>query len=372
MNNGCAHLLHVFPSFAGGGPEVRTADIINRSTNRFRHTILSLSGDVSGRERLADAEAVACMPVAGSSLWSLARAIRSHRPNLILTYGWGGTDAIAAARLAGIGRVVHAEDGFLDDEIARQKWKRRWARRLVFQAARLLVVPSLALCGVARQTWGVAESRLRYIPNGIDLARFQPPTEEQRAQARHRYGFSEDSIVIGIVGALRPEKNQLRLLKAFAQVAREGAGASLLIVGDGPQMPQLQEAAGASGVAERVVFAGTVRDTSPMYHAMDVLGLSSDTEQMPLSILEGMASGLPVVSTDVGDVREMICDANRRFVAPCDQLAVLSQAIAALAADPTLRRRLGEANRARCEAEFGSERMLSSYFKLYDEFAMAS
>lgn len=372
MNNGPAHLLHVFPAFAGGGPEVRTADIINRSVGRFRHTILSLSGDLSGRERLSDPTPVACLPVANRSLWSLARSIKLQQPDLVLTYGWGGTDAIAAARLAGVRRIVHTEDGFLDDEVGRQKWKRRWARRLVFRAARSLVVPSLLLCRIARSTWGIGESRLRYIPNGIDLDRFRSPDDGQRQESRRRLGLAPDAVVFGIVGALRPEKNQLRLVHAFSEISSSHVNASLLIVGDGPQMPQLRHAARELGIGDRVVFTGAVADTSVVYHAMDVLALTSDTEQMPLSVLEGMASGLPVVSTHVGDVREMVCEVNRRFVVPCSRPAELAQTMSTLATDRSLRLALGEANRRHCEAEFDCQRMLRSYFNLYDEFAMAS
>jgi glycosyltransferase involved in cell wall biosynthesis len=365
-------LLHVFPAFGEGGPEVRTADIINNSRDRFVHKVISLSNIGSGRTRFADESAVAFTACTGSSLLSLAKTIRSQQADLVLTYGWGGTDAIAAARLAGVRRIVHAEDGFLDDEVDRQQWKRQWARRLVFKAAKSLVVPSLSLCEIARTTWRVGQGRLRYIPNGIDVERFQPPTLDRRVAARRFLSVPDDAIVVGIVGALRPEKNQSRLLQAFASIADVIPNSWLVIVGDGPEMASLRHAAASLAATNRVVFSGNVLDTTIYYQAMDLLAISSDTEQMPLSVLEGMASGLPIVSTDVGDVSAMVCEENRRWVVPCSERGRFTEALSTLLNDCQRRAELGDANRRKCVELYDSRRMLQAYIDLYEEFAVAN
>lgn len=361
-------LLHVFPAFGEGGPEVRTAEIINKSCRLFDHHILSLSSVISGRSRLTDADKVARTSRERASLWSLAKDIRSFQPDLVLTYGWGGTDAIASARLAGIRRVVHAEDGFLDDEVRKQKWKRQLARRVVFQAAKSLVVPSQTLGVIAKSVWGVSNKRLRYIPNGIDVNRFHPPTTAERQAAKERIGLPDDATAIGIVGALRPEKNQSRLVRSFIDIASAAPRAWLIIVGDGPEMASLREQARKSGIASRVIFAGIVGDTTAYYHAMSVLAVASDTEQMPLSVLEGMASGLPILSTDVGDVRIMVSDENRSFIVPCDDERQYSEKLLTLVQEDGLRHRLGEANQDRCVELYDGQRMVNEYVELYREF----
>jgi L-malate glycosyltransferase len=364
-----SHLVHVFPAFAGGGPEVRTATIINHTSGSFRHTVLSLNGDLSGRSMLRDCHNLQLIPAETSAIWSLSRVLQRLQPSLLLTYGWGGTDAIAAARLAGISRVVHCEDGFLDDEAFRQKRARRLARTILFRAARALIVPSRTLCQLARSTWRVAERRLRYIPNGVDTARFHAPQLDSRQNARNELRLPQDAIIVGTVGALRPEKNQLRLLRAFADVAPRVPASCLLIVGDGPLLEPMRAEARARSISERVLFAGRVNDPERYYQAMDIFGLSSDTEQMPLAILEAMSCGLPIISTDVGDARTMVAPTNREFiVAPKDE-PEYARSLARLLVDPALRLELGQANRQRCTTDYSLDRMLDAYTALYHEYA---
>jgi hypothetical protein len=124
------HLCHILPSFGTGGPEVRTALVIDASSDAFRHTVIALNGNLGGRTRIHRQEAVSFLePPRGCGLRGLARLLRDLRPDMALTYGWGGTDALLAARLAGIRRVIHAEDGFLPDETIQQRYPRLLARR---------------------------------------------------------------------------------------------------------------------------------------------------------------------------------------------------------------------------------------------------
>jgi glycosyltransferase involved in cell wall biosynthesis len=318
---------------------------------------------------LRDHHGVQLLAVDRRSIWSLSRVLRRLQPHLLLTYGWGGTDAIAAARLAGISRVVHCEDGFLDDETYQQKRRRQLARTVLFRAVQALIVPSQTLCSLARATWKVAERRLRYVPNGVDTVRFHNPEVATCRQIRQELGFPPDAVVVGAVGALRPEKNQLRLLRAFADVAQKIPAARLLIVGDGPLLEPMKTESYERGISERVLFAGRISDPERYYHAMDILGSSSDTEQMPLAVLEAMASGLPVVGTDVGDTRMMVAPENRQLIVDRQNEALYTRSLERLLLDPALRTELGSANRQRCITEYALDRMLDSYTGLYREYA---
>jgi glycosyltransferase involved in cell wall biosynthesis len=153
---------------------------------------------------------------------------------------------------------------------------------------------------------------------------------------------------------------------AFAAVTIKPP-ARLLLVGDGPLRGTLEQQACVRGLAERVHFTGTVIDPRECYRAMDVFALSSDTEQMPLVILEAMATGLPIVSTDVGDVRDMVAPENQGMVVPRDDETAYAARLAILLREPCLRWSLGTANREECQRRFGLKTMIDSYQRLYSD-----
>jgi glycosyltransferase involved in cell wall biosynthesis len=165
------------------------------------------------------------------------------------------------------------------------------------------------------------------------------------------------------VAALRPEKNLARLLRAFALV-RALRPCRLVIAGGGPERAGLEALAGELGVAGEVDFPGHVADTPALYAGFDAFALSSDTEQMPISVLEAMAAGLPVAATDVGDVRAMLAPENGAEVVAQDA-AALAAALAGLLADPARRALLGAANRRRAEADFDQETMFAAWHALF-------
>jgi glycosyltransferase involved in cell wall biosynthesis len=365
------HLCHVFYAFTTGGAEVRTAVLLNALADGFRHTIVALSGDFSGRcrlQRLGDVRMLAAPPRQGAFRYplALARLFRSLQPDLLLTYGWAGTDALAAAWLCSLHRVIHTEDGFPADEIHGQKYGRLLARRLLLRLPRRVVCPSRTLVRVASQEWWLPARSVRYLPNGVDARRFRPASPAEKEAARRRFGCLPGECVIGAVGMLRREKNHARLIRAFAAVAALRPS-RLLLVGDGPLREELGSQARQAGLAERVVFTGTLADPEEAYRAMDLFALSSDTEQMPLSVLEAMSAGLPVVSTDVGDVKAMVGPTNRRFVTPPEREEDFTTGLTELLTRDDGRVTLGEANRARCLAEFELGTMIRAYEQLYHE-----
>jgi glycosyltransferase involved in cell wall biosynthesis len=365
------HLCHVFPAFATGGPEIRTSSLIDSSADEYRHTVISLSGNLSGRNRIRRAEEVTFLDATRGSgqignAIALGRLLKKLQPTLVLTYGWGGTDAAAVARLSGFRRVIHTEDGFLPDESHRQKFKRVLVRRVMLRMAARVVVPSCTLRKIATDIWWLSPRRVCYFPNGIDTQRFSPASPEVIEAARQRVGCRPDEVVIGTVGHLREEKNQLRLLNAFATLASRRP-ARLLILGDGPLRETLVHKAHQLGLAERVHFTGNVSDTVQYYPAMDCLAMSSDTEQMPLAVLEAMGMGLPVVSTDVGDVKDMVSADNRPWVTPLGNEAAYIAALAGMAEDAAARERAGRANREKCVRDYRFGAMLNSYLDLFRE-----
>ncbi len=350
-------LLHVFPSFAVGGAQMRFATLANRLGDRFRHAVVAMDGRKEASALLDPALDIR-FPQVGvvkgdtrGNLWRFRAALRQIAPDLLVTSNWGSIEWAVARIGTGVPHL-HMEDGFGPEERERQLPRRVLARRLLLRRA-TVVLPSRLLWRIATETWRLPQSRLRLLPNGIDLARFVPAGPREGARP----------VVIGTVAALRPEKNVGRLIRAVARLPA-AMPARLVIVGDGSERAALEALAEAQGVGGRVEFAGHRADPAPLYAGFDIFALASDTEQMPLTVLEAMASGLPVAATDVGDIAAMLDAANRPYVVAREDGA-LADALAGLVARSDLRAALGAANRARAEAEFAEADMIAAWRDLF-------
>lgn len=357
-------ILHVFPGFGVGGAQVRTAALMNRFGDAFRHAVVSLDGCFDCAERLLPSvpiETIAFPQREGerlpARLLRIRRAIRAAAPDALVTSNWGSIEWAMANLLPPRLPHLHMEDGFGRDEANGQKSRRVWTRRLVLRRSRVLL-PSLTLLRAARESWHLREPALHYVPNGIDLSRFRP--DGPRADL----GLAGEGPLLGTVAALREEKNVARLLRAVALLRGGGVALRLAVIGDGPERPALEALAAELGIAGMTRFTGHVPDPAAAYRALDLFALSSDTEQMPFSVLEAMATGLAIASTDVGDVRAMVAEANAPQVVPADDEA-LAAAIGALASDAALRASLGAANRARAERDFDQEAMFARHAALW-------
>ncbi len=348
------HILAVFPGFGVGGAQARYAALANAFGDAAQHSLIALNGALGCREKLAAGlhiRFVAAQRHAGmaSAVAAAMATIRSIAPNVVLTSNWGAIEWAIAAKLTGTPHV-HSEDGFGPEERSRQVARRVWTRRVALRASKI-VLPSQTLMRIAGQVWRLPAKNLHFVPNGIDLARFADGAPALMAGVT--------GPVIGTIAALRAEKNIFRLLAAFAAVPAS-FGATLVIVGDGPERAGLQAEAARLGLAARVIFAGHSVTPERWHAAFDVLVISSDTEQMPLAVLEAMAAGKPVVATDVGDVRAMLAAENAEFVTPLEAGA-LAGAISTLLENPVLARAIGAANRARAGQYYDERTMVAAW-----------
>lgn len=356
-------LLHVFPSFGFGGVPIRIAGIITHFGRRFRHSILALDGCIDSASRLDDGLDIRFPTLSidksrgMSNLWRFRRFLNGCRPDLLITYNWGAIEWALVNSIFPICRHVHMESGFGVEEAAGQLRRRVLLRRLALRRTARIVVPSRGLVDLATGPWRCDSAKVSYIPNGVDCTRFAVPPEPDAIP-----GFSKSpaELVVGTVAPLRPEKNLSRLVRAFAPLA-EDHDARLVLVGDGVEKPKLAALAEQLGIADRVVFSGHVEAVERVLGWFDVFALSSDTEQMPNAVLQAMAAGLPVVGTDVGDVKLMLAPENRAFVAPPDDDDRFRAALAALLEQPARRAELGRRNQDHVCAEYSAEKMFRSY-----------
>jgi glycosyltransferase involved in cell wall biosynthesis len=222
------------------------------------------------------------------------------------------------------------------------------------------VLPSRNLYRLALNRWRLPANRVRHVPNGIDCARFAAIADPIAVP-------SGSGPVIGTVAALRPEKNIGRLLRAFRLVL-EKTPCRLVVAGEGRDRAALEQLAGETLPPESVLFIGHIHEVERVYSSLDVFALSSDTEQMPTALMEAMAAGLPAVSTDVGDVSEMVAAANRPFIVPPND-SLFAEALHRLVTDPGMRRTVGAANREAANSHFEIARMFSDYDRLFSSTA---
>jgi glycosyltransferase involved in cell wall biosynthesis len=358
------HLVHVYPNFGFGGVQVRFAALVRGLGERFRHTVVSLGGDYEAAA-LIPANAPVRYAEAPSRSPSMSMRVGRHRamlaelrPDVLLTHNWGAMEVVLANALVGLPHI-HLEDGFGPEEAIQQLPRRIWTRRIALAGSQL-IVPSQTLQTIAIRTWRLDSRRVLHIPNGV-----APLTEHRTALDSLGLDLPVGVPLIVWAGALRAEKNPLRLLRAFARLKDR---AVLLLIGDGPERGAIQEEAARLGLGRHLHLLGRRMDTRDIMMQCQVLALSSDTEQMPFVVLEAMAAGLPVAATDVGDIREMVAEANRAFiVAPCD--SALGGAIGALVGDASLRERIGQANRTRQGELYTLPKMVEAYGAAFERMA---
>ncbi|MGA8550292.1 MAG: glycosyltransferase [Stellaceae bacterium] len=358
------HFLHVFPSFGIGGIPLRMVRVISHFGMALRHTVVALDDDFAAAQHLA-ANLDVCLLARGrvrrglvAALLDGSAVLRRLRPDLLITYNWGAIEWAMADRLWGGARQMHFEAGFGEEEADRQIPRRVWFRRWALTRCVKVVVPSRRLEDLARRVWKLPAPQVAYIPNGVDVERFADPRGAIPGFTRQ-----PGELVIGTVAPLRREKNIGRLLRVFARLDPSLA-ARLVIAGEGSERPALSGLAGELGLGGRVIFTGQVAPEAVL-GGFDVFALSSDTEQMPNALLEAMAAGRAVAAVDVGDVKSMLCEANREFVAARDDEAGFAAALARLLRDPAKRMALGRQNRDRVAASFSQARMFTDYSLIF-------
>ncbi len=363
------HLLHVFSTFDVGGPQIRFVQLVEALGGAFEHRVVAMNGENRAMARLPASAPVELVDFAPDkrrplrNLWRIRRRLGELRPDLLVTYNWGAVEWALANALRPVCPHVDIEDGFGPEEAAGCLPRRNRLRRLAYRRARCVVVPSRTLESVALDDWRLPRRQVLYLPNGIDLsAASAPPDRELLA----RFGLDRGEPLIGTVAALRPEKTLGRLLEAFRLgVAEPGRPGRLVVVGDGPERPALEARAAELGIEERTCFTGYLERPARLLGALTLYALSSDTEQMPISLVEAMAAGLPVAATDVGDVGSMLDESNRPYVRE-RRADALAGSLAGLLDEPERAARIGRANRQVARAHFSEAAMVERYRAVFD------
>jgi glycosyltransferase involved in cell wall biosynthesis len=365
MSEEILKILHVFSTFQVGGPQNRFVQIANHFGRKYRHLIIAMDGAADALSRLSpdiDVKMITVTNRRGAFLSNVAafrNDIRRLVPNVMVTSNWGTIEWAFANTWSRV-RHLHLEDGFGPDEVDSQKARRVLLRRFALRRA-TVVLPSIVLYQMAKKVWRLPPERIVHIPNGVDCERFRTTCDRSVVAA---YGINPGLPVIGTVAGLRPEKNLERLVEAFARVLQRRP-AQLVIVGDGPERARLQACTTVLGIADRTFFLGMQANPEKFLACFDLFALSSDTEQMPLSVLEAMAAGLPIAATDVGDIKFMVTEGNRRFIVK-PNVETLADAICSLMDNGAMASTLGMENAQRADQVFSDQKMFEAYGNLFD------
>ena len=212
----------------------------------------------------------------------------------------------------------------------------------------------------------VPADKITLIYNGVDLERFHAaPDSPTRATWRHAWGLPENIPVVVGVGRLRPQKNFPLFLRVAGEVLRAIPQATFVIAGEGPDRQDLEILARDLGIASQVHFLGYVNDTTELYAGVDVLLMTSRAEGTPLTVLEAMAMGVPVVATRVDGMAEVLEDGVDAYLAPPGDLAACAQRTCRLLQDQALARRFSQAGRRKVRDHYSAVSMTRQLEKIY-------
>jgi glycosyltransferase involved in cell wall biosynthesis len=303
----------------------------------------------------------------------LARIIRAERPAILHTHtAKAGAVGRVAALLAGRRRppiIVHTFHG----HVLRGYFGRFWTgvfrllERVLARITDVLVAVSpevrdeLVAFGVAPAT------KFRVIRLGIELDERLSPDGAARAETRRVMGVADERFVVGWIGRMTAVKRTDVVLESFRRLRDEGVDAVLCMVGDGPDRHSVENLAGGLGIMRDSLFPGYQEDVGPFFAAFDVFVLPSGNEGTPVTAIEALASGCPVVATRVGGVPDVVTDGEDGFLVDPGDVEGLAASLARLANDPALRARMGGAGRERMRSRYAVDRLIDDIDRLYRE-----
>ena len=369
-------VLHVIHHLVVGGMENGLINLINHMpSGAYRHAVACIEdfSEFRGRIQRSDVEVVALhrSRIGTNGLRrSLFELCRQWRPAIVHTRNLSGLDGLLPAWLAGVRIAIHGEHGFDVDNLQGERIRPRLLRRLHSPLVDRYITVSRDLESYLTEKIGIRIDRVTRLSNGVDTLRFTPLGES--AMECLPESFRGDAIVrIGTVGRLQPVKDQATLLRAFATMLEQKpalrATARLLVIGDGPMHRDLQFLAGALRISELCWFPGAMSDLSRVFRTFDLFVLSSLNEGMSNSILEAMASGVPVVASAVGGNLELVrSEVTGSFFDKGDQ-AGLARLLSQYVSDADLRLTRGEQARQLAVDDYGLAKMVNGYRKVYDE-----
>lgn len=371
MQDRRCHVVHLVYRFAAGGLENVIVQLVNGLPREsFRHTIIALTSvDPAFAARLEpdDVEVIALAKPPGQPFRLYPRmfsVFRSLRPDVLHSCNIAALEFQPVAWAAGIPLRVHAEHGWdvADPDGTNKRF--RLVRRAVRPFVDRFVAVSPQLHDYLIRMIGIDGNRVMLLPNGVDLERFRARRDDDAVPDGFPFRFGTD-IVIGTVGRMEPIKNQTLLVKAFVKLAKSSSPIAqrlkLALVGDGPLKGALRDQLADAGLADRVWLPGSRSDIESILRCLNCFVLPSHAEGTSCTLLEALASEVPVVATNVGGNGDVLAHGRLGILAPSDDVDALAAAIERTVSSPGL---VGAGRRA-MEKNYSLASIMKQYGALF-------
>jgi sugar transferase (PEP-CTERM/EpsH1 system associated) len=367
-------IAHVVHHFGTGGMENGMVNLFNQMPEQtYRHVVICLAGHGEFRRRIhrQDIEFFDLGRRPGHDLrWHgrLFHLLRRLRPDILHTRNLSTLEAQFVAALAGVPGRIHGEHGRDVFDLEGRNWKYNLLRRAARRFIHRYIAVSRDLAGWLDTTIGVAPARISQIYNGVDREKFHPRQGIRPDFGRPEF-FSGAECVIGSLGRMAEVKDYPGLVEAFIRLCRtspRAAGLRLILVGEGPARARCQALLDAAGLGDQTWLPGDRADTADWLRAFDLFVLNSLGEGISNTILEAMATALPVIATRVGGNPELVRPGETGHLIAPGEPATLAEALGRYADDEPRRHLEGHAARARIEAEFDWARTTTAYMAAYD------
>jgi len=353
-------ILQVIPYFCFGGAETMCENLTYVLTAMGHSvTVVSLYNEKTPIARRMEEAGIRILYLDKklgldvSMIPKLMKIIRQEKPDVVHTHLTVIKYAVISAKLCGIRRCIHTVHN-----VAREEAEGRLQQVMNTFFFRLGWCVPVALSPEVRRTivsfYGMKEERVPMIYNGVDLGKCLPKTD---------YGLKKPTVLLH-VGRFNEQKNHKGLLEAFSRILKSHPDCCLQLIGDGNLEEETKQYAEALGIGEKVLFLGNQSNVYPFLQNADVFLLPSRYEGMPMTIIEAMGTGLPIVASAVGGVPDMMTDGESGMLVSCEPEAV-AQAVCTLLESEDLRQTIGQAAKAK-SVEFSAAHMACAYSEIYE------
>jgi sugar transferase (PEP-CTERM/EpsH1 system associated) len=368
-------VAHVLFRFDVGGLENGVVNLINRlPAERFRHAVVALTEVTDFRRRVErdDVQYIAMNKPPGQGIWianRMRRVLRDLKPAIVHTRNLAALEMQFPAALAGVPVRVHGEHGWDTSDPDGRSLKGRLERRLYRPFVHRYVALSRQIEHYLVDRVGVGAKHVTQIYNGVDTRRFHP-ADGGRAPIAGSPFESGDLWLVGTAGRLQAVKDQVTLARAFVRAVELSADARtrmrLVIAGDGALRPQVEQVLQAAGVQQLAWLAGERNDVPAVMRGLDAFVLPSIAEGISNTILEAMATALPIVATAVGGNPELLEHGSTGRLVPSQDPEAMARALLDDFTQRDTAARHARAARVSVEQRFSLDRMVAAYGDLYD------
>lgn len=359
-------VVHLVSTLEGGGVERTLVRLLSGLPRRgLRHRLVALRAAGALAAQLPDHISCLALDARGRSVTAGLRAARRiPRDNVRLIHARGigaWADAVLMRLLHPRARVILGFHGLDAPEPIGPSVLRRIT--IASRLATRVASPAESSRNLLIRL-GVPAHRIDVLPNGVDTARFSPASADRRRALRAALGWAEDRCVAVCVASLTPVKGHDLLLRAAETLRNGRSPVEFVVIGDGPLRQRLETDARHRGLSDTISFLGSRDDVPDLLRAADMLVCPSRTESMCNAVLEGLASGLPVIAADVGDNRLLLDHGSAGLIVPPEDPTALARAIQTVVTDEPQRRAFGRAARQRAAA-FSDDAMIARYDAYY-------